>query len=90
MKNLTSLAILLAAVIGFMPAKPAEANPHHHKHNSYHTTSYHKSKPTYHKVYYYSKPKPTYYKVYYYQPKPTYRVYQPKQHSTYHKVHYYR
>ena len=78
MKNLTRMAILLAAVIGFMSAKPAQANPYH-KHHDYYVTHYYK-------------PKPTYYKVYYYYPKKysTYRVYQPKKYSTYHKVYYYR
>ncbi len=90
MKNLTRMAILLAAVIGFMPAKPAQANPHHEHHN-YGVTRYYEHKPTYRHVYrteyYYPKKHSTYY--YYPKKHSTYQYYYPKQHSTY-RVYYYR
>jgi hypothetical protein len=78
MKNLTRLAILLAAVIGFTSAKPVEATPHY-GYKNYHVTRYYVPKPTYYHV-------PRYR---YYYPKYHSHRYYPKKHSTY-RVYYYR
>ncbi|WP_019501006.1 hypothetical protein [Pseudanabaena sp. PCC 6802] len=63
MKKLSYVAMVIAAaVIGLMPAKPAEANPSYHSYKKYYVVY----KPHYHKVvyrwYYYPKYHHKYYR----------------------------
>jgi hypothetical protein len=83
MKNLTRLAILIAAsTIGFVSAKPVQANPYYQSHRNEVVRSY---QP----YYYYPKKS---YSTYYYYPKKRYSTfyYYPKKHPSIYRVRYYR